>query len=55
MQLVDIFDSAMIKWVQSYNSSPEKLLEFVDRYDETVSDSRYAIIKGPDRNTDMVG
>ena len=40
--LLDVILAAVIKWVETYNGNPEKLLEFVERYDLTISDARLA-------------
>jgi len=34
--------AAVTKWIETYNGSPDKLLQFVERYDLTVSDARLA-------------
>lgn len=40
--LIDAFAQAQGRWIQSYNDDREKFAKFVERYDETVSDSRLA-------------
>jgi len=43
--LIQAFAKAQGRWVASYNSDRDKFAKFVERYDETISDSRIAIIK----------
>jgi hypothetical protein len=33
---------AHVRWLETYNSDPEKRVEFVSRYDQTISDTRVA-------------
>lgn len=42
MDLVRSFSLAQAKWLSSYNEDREKFVKFVERYDETISDSRLA-------------
>lgn len=42
--LLDTTAAAISKWVESYNKDRNKMLEFVARYDLTVSDSRLMVI-----------
>jgi len=41
-KLIQIFAEAQSRWLKSYNSNPDKFVKFVERYDETISDSRVA-------------
>ncbi|MNK11592.1 hypothetical protein D3C87_296350 [compost metagenome] len=41
--LVQAFAQAQARWIESYNNDRDKFAKFVERYDETVSDSRVAI------------
>jgi hypothetical protein len=43
--LMDIVAAAISKWIETYNSNPEKLTSFVERYDLTISDARVAYMK----------
>ncbi len=40
MKLVGAFQGGLGRWLQSYNDERSKFVEFVERYDETISDSR---------------
>jgi len=40
--LINAFSDGISRWVQTYNTDPEKFYKFVERYDEVVSDSRMA-------------
>jgi hypothetical protein len=42
--LLDAIAAALLKWIASYNEKPEKFVDFVRRYDLTISDSRIARI-----------
>lgn len=42
--LIQEFAAAQARWIESYNADREKFLKFVERYDETISDSRVAVI-----------
>ncbi len=42
--LLEVVAGAISKWVGSYNEDPDKMLDFVARYDLTVSDSRLMVI-----------
>jgi hypothetical protein len=42
--LLELMAEAISKWVGSYNENPDKMLDFVARYDLTVSDSRLMVI-----------
>jgi hypothetical protein len=41
--LLNAYAQALGRWLKSYNDHREKFVKFVERYDETVSDSRFAI------------
>lgn len=41
--LVQAFAQAQALWIESYNNDRSKFAKFVERYDETISDSRVAI------------
>lgn len=41
--LIQAFGAAQGRWVETYNINREKFAQFVERYDETISDSRQAI------------
>jgi len=43
--LIDVLAQAIGQWANSYNVDREKMVKFVERYDETVSDGRLAIVK----------
>lgn len=38
--LIEAVASALQRWLSSYNEEPSKFATFVERYDETISDSR---------------
>jgi hypothetical protein len=40
--LLDVIAAALSKWIESYNLVPDKWIDFVKRYDLTISDSRVA-------------
>jgi len=42
MDLVYVFSDAVANWLRTYNINRDKFSKFVERYDETVSDSRAA-------------
>ncbi|EXJ30063.1 hypothetical protein [Vibrio parahaemolyticus] len=42
VDLISVLKKAMEKWLISYVESPQKLVDFVMRYDRVVADSRYA-------------
>jgi hypothetical protein len=44
-QLLDLVADAVSKWTATYNTSPDKFIEFVTRYDLTISDSRLAVVR----------
>lgn len=46
--LIQIYGRALGVWVQTYNETVEKFSKFVERYDETISDSRFAYAKVDD-------
>jgi hypothetical protein len=41
--LIQIFAEAQGRWIESYNNDRDKFDKFVERYDETISDSRTAL------------
>lgn len=41
--LLQEIGSAICRWGESYNHDKDKLLKFIERYDETISDSRMAV------------
>lgn len=41
--LIQAYAVALVKWLETYNSDTEKRVDFVDRYDKTISDSRLAV------------
>jgi hypothetical protein len=40
MDLIEAFTGATERWLRTYNEDRSKFPTFVERYDETVSDSR---------------
>lgn len=40
LELVRAFQGALGRWIESYNQDRKKFVKFVERYDETISDSR---------------
>lgn len=42
MDLVHVFSNAVANWLETYNINREKFSKFVERYDESISDSRAA-------------
>lgn len=44
VDLISELQKAMEKWLDSYVETPEKLIDFVTRYDRVVADSRYAVL-----------
>lgn len=42
-ELIDAFAQALSRWISSYNDDRSKFPKFVERYDQTISDSRLAI------------
>lgn len=43
--LIDVYIDALVKWLDSYNIDNSKFAKFVERYDQTVSDSRFLLRK----------
>ncbi|QGZ35682.1 hypothetical protein [Stappia indica] len=41
--LIDAYGKAIGRWLGSYNTDRAKFVKFVERYDETISDSRFAV------------
>ncbi len=44
MGLIEVFAAAISQWIETYNANPGKFVEFVTRYDLTISDSRMAYL-----------
>lgn len=44
--LIQAVSQGLGKWLQSYNDDREKMVSFVSRYDQTISDSRLAVYTG---------
>lgn len=44
-QLLDEFAKALNRWIASYNEDRSKFPKFVERYDQTISDSRLAVVQ----------
>lgn len=42
--LIDVFAEAQGRWIETYNDDRSKFAKFVERYDQTISDSRCAFI-----------
>jgi len=42
--LIQVFAEAQCRWIETYNSDRSKFAKFVERYDETISDSRIALV-----------
>jgi hypothetical protein len=43
--LIDTIKTALERWLESYNREPQKLVDFVSRYDQVLSDTRVAIVE----------
>lgn len=43
--LIEVIAQAIGRWAESYNMDPDKITKFVERYDETVSDGRLALVQ----------
>ncbi|AOO85193.1 hypothetical protein BHK69_31150 (plasmid) [Bosea vaviloviae] len=41
-KLIDVCSVAINGWIASYNAEPSKFAKFIERYDQTISDSRVA-------------
>lgn len=41
--LIDAYGKAIGRWLESYNADRAKFAKFVERYDQTISDSRLAV------------
>lgn len=41
--LIDVYINGVKKWLKSYNTDRDKFPKFVERYDQTVSDSRFLL------------
>lgn len=46
-KLITVMGSAIGKWGETYNSDPDKMLTFIERYDTTISDGRMAFFPYP--------
>ena len=44
LELIDATSAGIQRWGMSYNASPEKVVDFINRYDMTISDKRIATI-----------
>jgi len=53
MSLINAYRDALERWLRTYNDQPDKFVLFVERYDETISDSRLMIRPAP--SPDRVG
>jgi hypothetical protein len=42
-KLIQVFAEAQERWIETYNTDRDKFDKFVERYDETISDSRVAL------------
>lgn len=49
--LIDVLAAALSRWMESYNRTPGKLINFVNRYDLTISDSRLAYFSDGETTT----
>ncbi|RDS80960.1 hypothetical protein [Dyella psychrodurans] len=45
LDLIRAFADAQARWLASYNANTEKFAKFVERYDETISDSRISLTR----------
>lgn len=45
--LIKTVGAGVGRWADSYNADPDKYLAFIERYDRTISDSRYAAFSNP--------
>ena len=43
--LIKVYADALGRWIESYNEDRDKFSKFVERYDQTISDSRISYIK----------
>ncbi len=44
LELIDAVAKGISRWGETYNNSPEKMVEFIARYDTTISDARMSKI-----------
>lgn len=51
--LITKFGEALGRWIESYNVDRSKFVKFVERYDETVSDSRVTYVKVANRGSPL--
>lgn len=42
---INTVSNAISKWLTTYNSKPDKMVTFIERYDLTISDKRLAHIE----------
>jgi hypothetical protein len=42
--LLEVIAAAISRWIETYNRTPEKWVDFVNRYDLTISDSRVSFL-----------
>jgi hypothetical protein len=42
--LLDVIAAAIVRWIATYNETPDKFVDFVSRYDLTISDSRVTYV-----------
>jgi hypothetical protein len=50
-ELIETIAQGVSRWVESYNADPSKFIDFVNRYDLTISDSRGAVLRLGDSAT----
>ena len=46
--LIDVIANAVSRWIDTYNQNPEKMADFISRYDLTISDARMAYMSSSD-------
>lgn len=54
LDLINVIAAGIDRWGDSYNSTPEKTLDFIARYDITISDKRTAKIMRPESHTSYI-
>lgn len=47
-ELIEVYSKALSNWLRTYNQDKEKFKDFIERYDETISDTRQAFIQSND-------
>jgi hypothetical protein len=47
LSLIKSVGAGVGRWAETYNTDPNKYLAFIERYDRTISDSRYAAFSNP--------